>query len=373
LGVPHHRARVPAGPPPPVVRHTETVHVTTRHTVVGADAPRSAGEPADAPRYADPAPVGPQSDTWSPPRQRQPRSEPARSDTGRPDPNWPVAEPGLERDAVREGPAWSGASWRADAPRWAAREDRGASEPPGERDRRPGPWPGDAEPGGGAAGWADRPAHWGDRPDWDHRPDRDERSDRDGRVAGRGGSPRDDLASSAEGSWEARARWDDDSRWQAGARWDERGGWDGGVRADGAPDDGARDDRGRWAAGPPRDERPGDRPAPAATTGWTGDRWAAVRVDDRGRELRMGERRAHLHADDTGAEVRVEDRWAGVREDRPGYDPPTARHRGGASGALPAAGDDRDDWLADWRAAEADREPAARSGRARHDDAEPWR
>jgi hypothetical protein len=48
------------------------------------------------------------------------------------------------------------------------------------------------------------------------------------------------------------------------------------------------------------------------------DRWAAVRSDDRGRELRMGERRAAMHADDTGTEVRIEDRWAAVlrQEDR---------------------------------------------------------
>ena len=42
------------------------------------------------------------------------------------------------------------------------------------------------------------------------------------------------------------------------------------------------------------------------------DRWASVRSDDRGRELRMGERRAAMHADDSGTELRIEDRWASV-------------------------------------------------------------
>jgi hypothetical protein len=51
--------------------------------------------------------------------------------------------------------------------------------------------------------------------------------------------------------------------------------------------------------------------------GETSDRWASVRSDDRGRELRMGERRAALHADESGTEFRMEDRWASVRrEDR---------------------------------------------------------
>ncbi len=46
-----------------------------------------------------------------------------------------------------------------------------------------------------------------------------------------------------------------------------------------------------------------------------GDRWAAVRSDDRGRELRMGERRAEVRADGSGTELRIEDRWAAVRRE----------------------------------------------------------
>ncbi|NUR74151.1 MAG: hypothetical protein HOU81_25360 [Hamadaea sp.] len=48
-----------------------------------------------------------------------------------------------------------------------------------------------------------------------------------------------------------------------------------------------------------------------------GDRWAAVRNDDRGAELRMGERRASMHSDENGSELRIEDRWAAVRRDDP--------------------------------------------------------
>ncbi|GAB7049605.1 hypothetical protein JCM9534A_47310 [Catenuloplanes indicus JCM 9534] len=71
---------------------------------------------------------------------------------------------------------------------------------------------------------------------------------------------------------------------------------------------------------------PYDRPALEATSAepsWSqireaGDRYAAVRQDDRGQELRVGERRASVHTDESGSELRVEDRWESVRrEDRP--------------------------------------------------------
>lgn len=45
----------------------------------------------------------------------------------------------------------------------------------------------------------------------------------------------------------------------------------------------------------------------------SGDRWASVRSDDRGRELVMGEHRQAVRAD--GREMHVEDRWASVRRD----------------------------------------------------------
>jgi hypothetical protein len=47
----------------------------------------------------------------------------------------------------------------------------------------------------------------------------------------------------------------------------------------------------------------------------SGDRWASVRADDRGRELRIGERRTSVRSDDRGTEYRVEDRWAALRRD----------------------------------------------------------
>ncbi|MGW4464577.1 hypothetical protein [Micromonospora sp. NPDC004704] len=52
-------------------------------------------------------------------------------------------------------------------------------------------------------------------------------------------------------------------------------------------------------------------------SGGAGDRWASVRRDERGSELRMGERRAAVRADDSGTEMRVEDRWASMRRDEP--------------------------------------------------------
>ncbi|MEU9509485.1 hypothetical protein AB0D32_24760 [Micromonospora sp. NPDC048170] len=76
-----------------------------------------------------------------------------------------------------------------------------------------------------------------------------------------------------------------------------------------------------------------------------GDRWAAVRDDDRGREMRVGERSAEVHADATGTEYRVADRWAAVRRDEPRRRPDRADDgwRGGwsepdAAPALPPGG-----------------------------------
>ncbi|HEX5541504.1 MAG TPA: hypothetical protein VFX60_08055 [Micromonospora sp.] len=87
-----------------------------------------------------------------------------------------------------------------------------------------------------------------------------------------------------------------------------------------APDPG--DDR--WAAEPRRRRRsPYDRPGAEPEDGadWSdlaaGDRWASLRPDERGRELRLGERRAAVRADESGTELRIEDRWAAVRQDEP--------------------------------------------------------
>ncbi|MEU1646693.1 hypothetical protein [Micromonospora zamorensis] len=57
-----------------------------------------------------------------------------------------------------------------------------------------------------------------------------------------------------------------------------------------------------------------------------GDRWAAVRDDENGRELRVGERRAEVHADATGTEYRVADRWAEVRHEEPRRHDEPRRH-----------------------------------------------
>lgn len=67
-----------------------------------------------------------------------------------------------------------------------------------------------------------------------------------------------------------------------------------------------------------RDDRRDDR---YRDDDWdSGDRWASVREDDRGRELRVGERRSSVRSDDRGTEYRVEDRWAAMRHDEPpGY------------------------------------------------------
>ncbi len=46
-----------------------------------------------------------------------------------------------------------------------------------------------------------------------------------------------------------------------------------------------------------------------------GDRWASVRSDERGHELRVGERRAEVHSDELGTEMRIQDRWAAVLRD----------------------------------------------------------
>ncbi|MEU7871172.1 hypothetical protein [Dactylosporangium sp. NPDC049140] len=89
----------------------------------------------------------------------------------------------------------------------------------------------------------------------------------------------------------------------------------------------------------------------------TTDRWASVHSDERGgRELRMGERRSAVHADETGTHVRIEDRWASVRQEE--YYSDGGGHRAGADddrrgerrgGRRRAEPDDRDDETVDPR------------------------
>lgn len=134
--------------------------------------------------------------------------------------------------------------------------------------------------------------------------------------------------------------------------------------------------------------------------GWSGmragDRWASVRSDDRGREVRMGERRAAMHQDESGSEMRIEDRWAAVRREEPRRDDYRAesgwggggyQDRGGyqsgggqdsswsqerweqpgTAGALPAGGiEPTTSWGQQWGAPE--REPVGRRRRYRDED-----
>jgi hypothetical protein len=94
----------------------------------------------------------------------------------------------------------------------------------------------------------------------------------------------------------------------------------GGQAAHSAPGEG-RDDFARRARTYGRHQSEDDDAArdPRWSDMRAGDRWAAVRSDDHGRELRMGERRAAMHSDDSGTELRVEDRWAAVRREAESY------------------------------------------------------
>ncbi|MFI6230003.1 hypothetical protein ACIBCR_22140 [Micromonospora echinospora] len=243
----------PEVPPRPVgvVRHTETVHVTTRHTIVDGTAP-------------DPGP-GDGYSRWTPPEEQSwtGHGGPERDRWDGYPPREDHARPGRPRGSARPGPppVHHDRSWDtppagprpAGARSWSGPDDR--SGPDGSRD-----WPGH---GGG--------------------PDPDWRTPAGGRYAGA------------------------DERYAAGG---ERTGPAGG------------DSRSRRGAA----ERVSGRAYPPADAGaddWSevsaGGRWATVRDDEHGRELRMGERRAAVHADGDGTEMRVEDHWAAVRRPRRGH------------------------------------------------------
>src|SRR5262249_20583687 len=49
----------------------------------------------------------------------------------------------------------------------------------------------------------------------------------------------------------------------------------------------------------------------------SGDRYASMRADEHGRELRVGERIASVRKDERGTEYRVEDRWTALRREDP--------------------------------------------------------
>ena len=204
-----------------MVRHTETVHVTTRHTVVDGGPAEPAG------RYG-----GGYAGQWTPPAQEWTRGGDAE-----------------------QPPRPSG---------------RARSEP--EQHPR--------------AGYGDEPGRTGrrDEPEWTDRRDAYAQPDEPAPAARSHRTPERPAAES----------------------------WD-------SPDDrGWSEQRDRAGAAP----QPGP-PLRADDTGeyWSqlraGDRWAAVRDDENGRELRVGERRAEVHADATGTEYRVADRWADVRHEEP--------------------------------------------------------
>ncbi|QOC89984.1 hypothetical protein [Micromonospora craniellae] len=249
-----------------VVRHTETVHVTTRHTVVDGGVGESGG------RY------GGYGTSWQEERSRGGHA------AERDDRSWSDADERSRRGESRSWSAppgreeerpWSGAARADDRPRSgrAREEDASWSEPHHERS-----WPGSRD---------DRAGHRDDRAAY-----RDEYTGyRDDRETGRDDRGRDGDAAWREAAPEAPAA-------SRTARPDDTGEYWAQMRA--------------------------------------GDRWAAVRDDDQGRELRVGERRAEVHADQTGAEYRMQDRWASVRQDEP--------RRGGA----------RDEtWQEGWREPEA--------------------
>lgn len=199
--------------PRPVVRHTETVHVTTRHTVV--DGPDPGAGPFAA-GYAG---------HWSPPPDERPWAGAVPEPEGR---SWSGAA------AEPEGRSWAGYADPADRPRpetttddrWPAELARNDLDRAGHRaepDRRAEPGWGDQPAGRGwidEPGWADDPDRSGwadDSPDtdrWDDPPDADRSWA--GAPAGRA---RAHPAEHGGGQWsQVRAR----DRW-AEVRQDERG------------------------------------------------------------------------------------------------------------------------------------------------------
>ncbi|WP_199737010.1 MULTISPECIES: hypothetical protein [Micromonospora] len=345
-----------------VVHHTETVHVTTRHTIVDGGA-----DPAAAGRY------GGYAGRWSPEERGFGGAEPEE----RPRSGYRDADDDRHRSGVDRGPA-QGAdrgdrSW---AGQGAGREDRSWDGPGAGREDRS--WDGQG------AGREDR--SWGgqgtgrDDRSWDGQgAGRDDRS-----WAGQGasgaewgrpgqGRPREDEDRSFDGpgapapehSWTGARSAGDDRGWSAGPgeqrSWSPEGraeeipwagsgddrswsaGWDGAGRDDVARDGTGGNEAGRtggWASAYARAWAPAEASGPVDSGDTDGDywselrsgnRWAAVRDDEHGREVRVGERRAALHADGGGTEYRVEDRWAAVREPR--------RDQGGVHGG--AAGESR--------------------------------
>ncbi|HEY2792213.1 MAG TPA: hypothetical protein VGJ28_07660 [Micromonosporaceae bacterium] len=147
------------------------------------------------------------------------------------------------------------------------------------------------------------------------RPERDERADYDrGRAADyeRGRSAEPDRGRADE-------RWDPPREHRPAAAphddWSERSRARTPMPADPYEDSGEIPAR---RGSRSRDDDPADDPRWSGMR--SGDRWAEVRADERGRELRMGERRKTIRADETGTQMRIVDRWSSVREPA-GYEP----------------------------------------------------
>jgi hypothetical protein len=136
----------------------------------------------------------------------------------------------------------------------------------------------------------------------------------------------------------------------------------------------------------------------AGTTGYrTSDRWAEVRSDERGRELQMGEFRSQMREGERGSEIRIEDRWAAVRreddrrrEEESRHDgwsesprrdeerhhervdgprrSPASRERERSRALPPAPADPPQSWTSNWANAGRDEEPTYRWNEGREPD-----
>ncbi|MEV0001317.1 hypothetical protein AB0H28_03380 [Micromonospora sp. NPDC050980] len=282
----------PESRPVGVVHHTETVHVTTRHTIVGGG-----GDPSDS-RY------GGFAGRWSPPEEDRPRG----------------ADPGEYRGAGRDDQPRSG----ADPDGWpgSLRAGHRAEPWPGDdaRDDGFGPDPSDDGWAGDGPGWQGSGRHGGEHP-W----------------AGVGG----------ERGWSSRAA---DDGWSGGG--DDRAravpespppAWPapGRYGPAAAPEQHGREATpGRYGRVEPVERAGGAVPAEPDGEDWSelraGNRWAAVRDDGQGLQFRVGERRAAVHADGGGTEYRIEDRWAAVRGGPAEYGSAARHDPGPAYGGPPA-------------------------------------
>ncbi|MFJ8581903.1 hypothetical protein [Micromonospora sp. NPDC093277] len=370
-----------------VVHHTETVHVTTRHTIVDGGADSGTGSRyggyanrwspvADEPRGSGAAP---EERSWS--GYREPAGDRGWTGGDQARPTQGEHWRGGSRsgpDGERDGPGGPRASWDERAP-WdemarsadrpavgAARagdgsgpgEDRGWAARQAERDSRStGPaeqraWSA-ADGRAGQRSWssADGPAEQrsaaaapAGAADERWRPaGRDGRRDELTRPTGPDG-PRDEGSRAAgAGRHDGRDRADEGS-WARSGRQDGRDRADEGTRT-GRHDGPDRAGEGwtnpgvpAWTASEPSGrEVATDDPEGAY---WSelrvGNRWAAVRDDEHGREIQVGERRAAVHAAGAGTEYRVEDRWASVREPRRDHGVPGEAGPGWAEESRPA-------------------------------------